>query len=178
MLLRKINAVSSLLCAVFLFAHAILQAVTMLSMGSITVNASVPAWILAGCMALHAFISIDLVLSSHLEGEGEKRKCKSYPKLNRTMILQRASGMLLIVFTLLHIAGAGGYMQPPQAVHAVLPPLFFAVSLLHTAISVEKALITLGIGTAKFIRTVGISAKVLSAAVLIADIVGFYCYAF
>ena len=56
MLLRKINAVSSLLCAVFLFAHAILQAVTMLSMGSITVNASVPAWILAGCMALHAFM--------------------------------------------------------------------------------------------------------------------------
>ena len=96
--------------------------------------------------------------------------------MNISTIIQRASGVALIMFTLLHVGGTMGYLQPPPAVHAILPPLFFAVSLMHTAISTSKAFITLGIGNAKIVKTVDIAVKVLCGVTLIADVVGFYLY--
>jgi hypothetical protein len=83
---------------------------------------------------------------------------------------------LLIVFTALHIAGASGAMQLPHAVHTVLSPIFFSVALAHTAISTEKAFITLGIGNAKVIKAISIVVKLICAATLIAAIAGFYLY--
>ena len=174
MLLRKINAVLSLISTFLLMAHAIFLAVWMLSQGRIGITASYIPWILMGVMAMHAFISIDLALSAHMDTE--KRKCKNYPQMNISTIVQRISGILMIFFTGLHIAGAKGVMKPPQPIHAVVPPVFFTIALAHTAISVSKALITLGIGNAKFVKTADIVVKVICGATLIADITGFYLY--
>ena len=82
----------------------------------------------------------------------------------------------MIVFTALHIAGASGAMQPPHIVHTILPPLFFAIALAHAAISTDKALITLGIGNARFIKIVNVAIGLVCAATLVADIIGFYLY--
>lgn len=174
MLQRKINAGVSLLCTLLLMAHAISLAVWMLSRGSTEKIPGVMAWILFGLMLAHAFISIDLAISAH--AGTEKRKCKNYPKLNAAAIAQRASGVALILFTVLHVLGTVGILQPPPAVHAVLPPLFFTISLAHAAISTGKAFITLGIGNVKFIKTVDVLMKVICGATLIADVVGFYLY--
>ena len=174
MLMRKINAIISLLTTLFLLDHAMFTSVWMLSRGSVAQSAPMVPWILAGLVALHAFISIDLVISSHMEGE--RRKVKSYPSMNGATIFQRVSGILLIVFTALHIAGASGAMQPPQIVHTIVPPLFFAIALAHAAVSTDKALITLGIGNARFIKAVGVIVKVLCAATLVAATIGFYLY--
>ena len=174
MLLRKINAGVSLLCTLLLMSHAIIHAVWMLSRGSIEKNASAIPWVLFGLMLTHAFISIDLAISAH-EGV-EKRKCNSYPKMNVPTNIQRASGMAMILFTVLHILGTIGVLQPPPAVHAVLPPLFFTIALMHTAISTSKAFITLGIGNVKLVKTVDVLVKVICVATLIADVVGFYLY--
>ena len=65
-------------------------------------------------------------------------------------------------------------MQPPQIVHVIVPPLFFTLSLAHVAVSASKALITLGIGNAKFVRVADIAIKLLCCATLIADLIGFY----
>jgi hypothetical protein len=174
MLLRKINAIISLLSTFFLLAHAISTSVWMLSRGSAEQLVPFAPWILAGLMALHAFISIDLVISSHVEGE--QRKVKSYAGMNRSTIFQRISGVLLIIFTALHIAGVAGALKTPHIIHTILPPLFFAVALAHTAVSTDKAFITLGIGNARFIKAVSVIIKVICAATLIAAIVGFYLY--
>ena len=174
MLLRKINAIISLLATLFLLNHAIFTSAWMLSKGSIEQSAPVAPWILAGLIAAHAFIGIYLAISSHMEGE--KRKVKSYPKMNRVTIFQRVSGMLLIIFTALHVAGASGAMQPPQIVHTIVPPLFFAIALAHAAFSTDKAFITLGLGNARFVKIVGIITKVICGATLIAAITGFYLY--
>ena len=174
MLLRKINAIVSLLTTLFLLYHAISTSVWMLSKGSVAQGAPLAPWILMGLMGLHAFISIYFGAAAH--EEGEKRKVKSYPKMNGATIFQRVSGILLIVFTALHVAGASGAMQPPQIVHTILPPLFFTVSLAHTAISTERALITLGIGNARTVKVTGIVAKLVCAASLVAAIAGFYLY--
>ena len=174
MQLRKINAGVSLLTTLLLLAHSIYNAIRMLSRGSIIINANYIPWILMGLMLIHAFISIDLAISSHTESE--KIKCKSYPKLNIPTIFQRASGILLIIFTALHVAGAAGFMHPPKAVHAIVPPLFFTLALAHAAISTSKAFITLGIGNAKFVKTFDVVMKVICVATLIADIIGFYLF--
>ena len=49
---------------------------------------------------------------------------------------------------------------------------------MHTAISTSKAFITLGIGSAMFVKTVDIAVKVICGVTLVADIVGFYLYTF
>ena len=174
MLLRKMNAACSLLCTVLLLDHAIYIAVCTLSKGSVAVGSNLIPWMLVGAMALHAFISIELAVSAH--AGVEKRKCKSYPQLNAPTLFQRVSGILLIVFTALHVAGTMGVMQPPRMVHAILPPLFFTLSLAHAAVSTSKAFISLGIGNAKFVKVADVVIKVICAVTLIADIIGFYLF--
>lgn len=170
---RKMNAVISLMTTACLFAHAISMAVWTLSSGTVK---SAPAFIprtLCGLMVIHAYISIDLAISAHMNVE--KRPCKQYPKLNVSTMIQRISGVLMIIFTGLHIAGATGYLHPPKVIHAIVP-LFFAVALAHVAVSVSKAFVTLGLGNARFIKAADVSVKILCGATFIADVVGFYLY--
>ena len=174
MLLRKTNAVISLVITAFLMNHAINMAAWMLSKGEIAQQASVFPWILFFLMLAHVFIIIDNIVSGI--SDGKHKNCKNYPQLNRTMLLQRISGVLMVVFTGLHIAGATGVMQPPQIVHAIVPPLFFALCMVHVAFSVSKAFVTLGIGNAKFVKAVDIAVKAICIVTLIADITGFYLY--
>ena len=174
MLLRKINAWISLATTVLLLDHAIFNAVWMLSGFAVTKTANSMPWILFRLMLLHAIISIVLAILGH-KGV-EKRECKSYPKMNKTTIFQRASGVLLIFLTILHVAGTAGGLHPPKIVHAILPPVFFTIALMHAAISTSKAFITLGIGSAKFIKLADIVMKVICGITLIADVIGFYLY--
>ena len=171
---KKFNAALSLLTTLLLFVHAISIAAWMLSRGAIGRLPALMSWGLAACMLLHMFISVE-VLIARLIGE-EPHKGKMYPKANRVAIVQRASGVLLFVTTIPHVLGTLGLVTPPPAVHAILPPLFFIVAMVHTAVSFSRALITLGIGTAKVIKAADIAAKVICAATLAADIVGFYLF--
>ena len=174
MILRKINAILSLLTTALLMNHAIFHAVWMLSMGTITKNANNMSLILFILMILHAIISIVLAFLGHKGAE--KRKCNDYPDMNRTTYIQRASGVLLIFLTVLHIAGTTGILQPPKLVHSILPPTFFAISLIHAAISTSKAFITLGIGNKVFVKTADIMMKLICTITLIAAVAGFYLY--
>ena len=174
MKLRKFNAVLSLISTVLLLGHAISLAIWMLSRGATPIAPRFIPWALTAVTALHALCCIVLMIRAHKDVP--KHKSKSYPKLNAATILQRISGVLLILFTWLHVAGTVGIMQPPQIVHAIVPPLFFLVALLHVAVSASKALITLGIGNARSVRVADVAVKVICAATLIADVVGFYLF--
>ena len=174
MLKRKINAGLSLLTTILLLVHAIVKAIWMLSKGSIPISAWVISWALMGAMILHIMISIDLVISVY--ADADVTKGKKYVQMNRSTVVQRVSGLLLVVFTALHVAGATGYMTPPPIVHAIVPTIFFTVVMVHTAVSTSKAFITLGIGNAKFVRIVDVLVKLVCIVTLIADIIGFYLY--
>ena len=176
MLKRKINAVVSLLTTVLLLTHAIFLSIYMLSGGRSIRPAGFIGWVLMGLMIAHALISIDLAISAH--AETGKRKGKNYPKMNVPTIVQRVSGILMVPAAGLHIAGAVGAMVQPKMVHAIVPPLFFAIVLAHVALSTSKALITLGIGNAKLIKTVDIVMKVICGATLIAGVAGIYLRTF
>lgn len=176
MLKRKINAGVSLLTTVMLLAHAIILSIHMLSGGSAMKPAGLMGWILMGLVIAHALISMDLIISTY--AETGKRKGKSYPKMNVSTIIQRVSGALMIPAIGFHVASAIGAMVPPKMVHAIVPPLFFAIVLTHVALSTSKALITLGIGNAKFIKIADIVVKVICGATLIAGVIGIYMRTF
>ena len=174
MLLRKINAIISLLTTLFLLDHAIFSSVWMLSRGKVEQSAPFAPRILVGLVAAHAFISIYFAVKANMDGT--KVNGKNYPKLNRVTIFQRASGIMLIVFTALHVAGVSGAMHTPHIVHTIVPPLFFAVALAHAAVSTDKAFITLGIGNARAIKVISVVIKLICAVTLIASVAGFYLY--
>lgn len=176
MILRKINAVLGIFTTVMVMVHDISHGVWMLTGGSVGINTGNMPWVLFVTMMVHAVLSIVLGILGHKGAE--KRECKSYGNLNIPTNIQRASGVLLIVLTILHVLGASGILVPPQIVHAILLPLFFAVVLMHTAVSTSKAFITLGIGNASFIRTADIVTKVICVVTLIADVAGLYLYLF
>ena len=173
-MLRKINAVISLFITVLLMTHAINNAVWMLSMGRFILSINKLSWVLFCLMMVHAIISIVLAILGHKGAE--KRKCNGYPNLNKQTYIQRASGVLLIVFTVLHVLGTIGVMNPPRVIHAILPPLFFTLSLAHVAVSGSKAFISLGLGNAKFVKVADVFIKLLCIATLLADVIGFYLF--
>ena len=174
MLTRKINAGISLLSTFLILAHAISIAVWLLSMGAISRIPAIVPRILTVLVLIHAVISVALLVSGNVRGE--PRKSKKYPKLNRTMIVQRISGVLTVLFTALHVVGAMGALQLPGIAHAIISPLFFAIALIHVAVSTSKALITLGIGNGKVIKIVDILIKVVCAATWIADVAGAFLF--
>jgi preprotein translocase subunit SecG len=171
MLLRKINAVLGLFTTVLLMDHAIFFSVWMLSRCSIEKSADFMPRILAVLMVLHAILSIILLIKNHKGAE--KNKHKKYSELNIETYVQRITGVLIILMMGLHIAGAANHFQP-KILHAILHPLFFAVALAHCAVSVDKAFITLGIGSTKFIRVVNVAMKIICCATLVAGVIGFY----
>ena len=174
MILRKINAIVSLITTVLLLAHAIFHALWMFFKISCSMNTNSIPWILFIAMMLHAIISIVLAFLGHKGAE--KRKCNGYANMNTSAYIQRASGVSLIILTVLHVAGTIGILHPPKLVHAILPPLFFTIVMMHTAISTSRAFITLGIGNFKFVRILDSVIKSICIVTLIADVTGFYLF--
>ena len=170
MRLRKANAIISLIITVLLLDHGIYNSIWMLSRCTISRPVEISPWVLVGLMMLHAALSIVMAIIGH---KGLKKvPMKTYPKLNFPTILQRATGIAMLVLLAVHIAGAANYFQP-KYLHAVLHPLFFAVVLTHTSVSVSKALITLGIGSTKVLKSIDIILLIICGATLIASCIGF-----
>ena len=174
MMLRKINAELSLATTVLLLDHAIFFGAWMLSKGAIPITVSQLPWVMLRLMMLHAVISIILLIRTY-KGK-EKKTGKSYVKLNVATIVQRISGVLLVIFTGLHVASASGHMRLPQVIYAIVLPLFFILVMAHVSVSVSKAFVTLGIGNAKFVKMVDVVMEVICGVTLIVDIVGFYLF--
>lgn len=175
MLLRKINAIITLLATALLINHAIYASGWMLFNRAIIESPHIIPWMLVGLLATHAFISIYLVAATYME-EG-KSKVKSYPKMNKTTVFQRASGVLLIIFIALHVAEASDAITPPHIIHLIMPQIFFIMALAHTCVSVDKAFITLGIGNVGFVKAIKVIVRVVCAVTLVASVVGYYLYA-
>ena len=173
MLLRKINAVLSLITTVLLINHAAFLAVWMLTRGDMARSVIDMPYLLLAVMILHAVISIVVAINGH-KGV-EKRPTNAYPKLNRLTNIQRYSGLAMVLFTVIHMIGAGNHFQS-KIFNAIFQPLFFAIVLAHISVSASKAFITLGIGNARFVKCLDIVIKVVCVVTLIADIIGFYLY--
>lgn len=175
MILRKTNAVLSLLTTFLLFVHAIRLSAWMMSGGSVLVPSKIMPWVLAGLMVAHAAISIYQAIAA--EADAEEVKIRQYPKQNSATMVQRATGILLVVLLALHVTSGSNHFQP-KLLHAFVEPLFFAAAFAHVSVSLSKALITFGIGTAKVIKAVDVVMKIFCGAALVFGVVSLYIYLF
>ncbi len=147
MKLKKINAVVALITVVLLIGHIVYNTFCYLTMyynPMLKQIFSVPLMI---AVCIHAVLGM---MSVFILSDGAN--LSQYPKLNRKTILQRASAALIFPLLILHI---NGFIFLSAAAGSRNMFLFFAIQavnvifyfdiMIHVALSVSRALITLGI---------------------------------
>ena len=165
---RKINAGVSLLCTLLIVAHAVCDTIWMFC-HKLPTFPKVLSHVLVGLVALHAILSIvTAILGS---GKKTNKQEKFYKKENIKTLLQRMTGMLMVVLLFAHIFGMKKWLVP-HLLHTIIHPIFFLVVYVHTAISCSKACITLGIGNAKTIRIIDVVISIFFALLFVVSVVG------
>lgn len=135
-MLKKINAGLGLFTVVVLLAHI---GVGFQSLKGVTLPVTEVMPILTMVLViLHALLSMMILMFVH---EGNSA---AYPKLNLSTIVQRASGILLVVP--LVISHTKVYSDPGTytLLHGISEIAFFILAFAHIGVSVPKALVTLG----------------------------------
>ena len=165
---RKVNAGISLLCTLLIVAHAVCDSIWMFFHKSPTFP-KVGSYVLVGLVALHAVLSIvTAILGS---GKKTNKKEKFYKKENIKTLLQRMTGMLMVVLLFAHIFGMQKWLIP-HLLHTIIHPIFFLAVYVHTAISCSKAFVTLGIGNAKTIKVLDVAMGIFFALLFVLSVVG------
>ncbi len=146
MKLKKINAVLSLLTTLALLVHigyTVFAYLTFYYNPSLKQFTSLPFMVLC---CLHAVCGMCAVF---LQGDGTRLDL--YPRRNLGTLIQRVSAALIFPLLLLHLntfnllrSSAEGGSWFFFALLLASQPLFYAVALSHAAVSLSKALITLG----------------------------------
>lgn len=170
-MMRRANAVLSLICVSLIFIHGLYDAIWMCLRGKLSVLPKQLAYTLMGLVVIHGVLSVVIAI---LVKKGNNNKDeKVYQGLNIRTIIQRSFGMMMLLLIPFHVFGMNNHLNFPL-LHAILHPLFFLVVFIHTAFSCSKAFITLGIGNAKFIKIVDIITYILCGLMFIISIIGLY----
>ena len=146
MIIKKINAVLSLLAVPAILAHIGYTDYAYLAMyynPGLKSLTSLPFMVLA---CLHAVLGMAAVF---LQADGTSLGL--YPKKNIRTVIQRLSAALILPLLILHLNTFTLLKSAAQAgqwfyftLLMISQPLFYASVLLHVAVSVSRALITLG----------------------------------
>lgn len=164
---KKLNARLSLLTIFFLLIHEGYQLYAFITFYYNPALSMASGISVAVCLVLHVILSVISVISLH------DSKTVVYKRLNIRTVIQRISGVLLLVLLPLHIftmpllklsVGGAGYVLT-EAVGII----FYAAVSCHAALSFSNALITLGLlSDIKKKRVIDIVALVFFALLFIA----------
>lgn len=142
MTVKKWNARLSLLTFALLLTHEAYQLYAYTTFYYNPVLSKVTGFATAGCFVLHVILSAICVFSLH------DSKTVAYKKLNLRTLLQRISGVCMMLLLPLHIfsfsllkSSAGGFGYTLVEAAGIL---FFAAVSCHVALSFSNALVTLG----------------------------------
>ncbi len=150
MRLKKINAILGLLLMAACLTHIVLEMYHVLSGGEPQAYLKVTARICGMIAILHVLISIGMIFFIH-----DKKGLGAYPRKNMETLIQRISGLLMIVLLPFHIRisqiisadqerGTGVFI-----LCIAVMVLFYLTVFLHIAVSFTRALITLGVITSR-----------------------------
>ncbi len=142
MTVKKWNARLSLLTFALLLTHEAYQLYAYTTFYYNPVLSKVTGFATEGCFVLHVILSAICVFSLH------DSKTVAYKKLNLRTLLQRISGVCMMLLLPLHIfsfsllkSSAGGFGYTLVEAASIL---FFAAVSCHVALSFSNALVTLG----------------------------------
>lgn len=140
--IKKWNARLSLLTVVLFLIHEGYQLYAYTAMYYNPVLSKVTGYALTGAMALHVILSMMSVFILH------DAKKVTYKKLNIKTVLQRVSGVLIVLLLPLHIFSFGILKSSVGGIGYILTEiaqiLFYAALLCHIALSFSNSLVTLG----------------------------------
>lgn len=145
MLLKKINAGLSLVTCAVVLAHVGMGCRTLLTGWYDPVLSHYMPLLTMAAVLLHALLSVAIVLFAH-DGSSPR-----HAKANLATILQRASGLLMIALVHVHVHAYDHVVArvrlsaAQRAGFAVGEAAFYACVFVHMAVSLPKALITLGL---------------------------------
>ena len=146
MLLKKTNAVLSLITILLLFIHTGYTAYCYLTFYYNPVLKIVFSLPLIVCTCLHAVLGMSAVFMN-IEGTSGN----FYPQFNRETLVQRISAALILPLLILHIKTFGFLSAAAEGSHTVLmflifvsEALFYFIVFTHIAVSTSRALITMG----------------------------------
>ncbi len=144
-MLKKCNAVCSWVIIICLFGHLFTMSYSMLTGWYDYSVCKMLAWFTAAAAALHVLISLIIVFFFH-----DGSQLTRYPRRSKRIILQRASGIVIICLLHLHVK-AFGFIVNGTALSAsdkcfilITELLFFAAIFVHLGVSFSRSLITMG----------------------------------
>ena len=147
MKLKKANAVLAFISILILIAHIVVCVYSYIAFIYIPELIHAFAETAAVCIIAHAAVSLYIVFT-----QGDGFKFDKYPARNIRTHAQRISGLLMIPSFFVHFRTFGLLMSAATSGSPALLKLFFAfeafffaVVLLHSALSLSKAFITLGL---------------------------------
>ena len=173
-IVKKVNAVLSLLCTVLVIIHGLYDALWMASRGKMPMLSKPFTIALMVVVIIHIILSI---ISLIVNSKGKTKEEKTYVKDNIKTIIQRVTGILMLVLLVFHIIGMQNHLLP-HMLHAIVHPVFFLVVYIHTMLSFSKSMITLGIGNAKGIKVMDIIMYIICILLFIVSVVGLYLVMF
>lgn len=146
MLLKKTNAVISLITVLLLLIHTGYSSYCYLTFYYNPILKTVFSLPLIVCVCIHAVLGMSAVFINS-EGSGGNY----YPQLNVETTVQRISAALIFPLLILHIKTFGFLSAAAENSHYgllilifVSEILFYSVVFAHIAVSISRALITLG----------------------------------
>ncbi|MCR4837937.1 MAG: hypothetical protein K5897_03235 [Eubacterium sp.] len=147
MILKKMNAVIALLLIAGCLTHVGAELVFSLSGGEGVSHDSMEflSGIVMSLAMPHVLITILIVIFSH-----EKKIVIRYPGANVRIILQRVSGVFMLVFLFLHMKTSDRLSSHADCgtgyclLNYIIMAFFFAMVFLHISVSFSGALVTLG----------------------------------
>lgn len=144
--LKKINAVLGLVTALLMLVHILYSAYCYLTFyynPDLKLLTALPFIVLC---CLHAILGMAAVFT-----QSDGTRMDLYPKQNLATVLQRLSAALIFPLLLLHLntfawlkSAAAGGRWILFALTIAAQVLFYAVVILHVAVSLSRSLITLG----------------------------------
>ena len=140
MIFKKINAVLALLICLLLADHTIVCSIRLLTK-DFSKDIAKPAYALMVLVAIHIIMSLIFVFVKH------DSKFIKYTKKNVRTIIQRDSGFLMVAVTPIHVYSVMTISNGNFTLFYISHLLLVLFSMLHMAVSVPNALVTLGIIT-------------------------------
>lgn len=167
---KKVNAVLGLGIIASVLIHIGYEIYAFLTFYYNPLLTKIIAYTTLGLAGLHVLCSIGIVFFAHDRGNGMR-----YPKLNARTMIQRISAAAIVIMILPHInnfmilSSLAEKNRPLFYAVLLSQTLFYAAVLLHVAVSVRNAFISLGlIQTEKAGKAVDAVTWVICAAVFIA----------
>ncbi len=180
-MIRRINAILGLVVAILLAAHVL--SMSLLLVGAIPFARWLKflAYTFLALFLLHALLSVVVIFFFTEQGAGLQ-----YAAMNLTTLLQRATAIVIVLLIHLHFShytsiapdGSLIFLAPTPAMFLAETGMLLMV-VLHTAVSVPKACISLGLTVTK--RSMDVTRRLIytaSAALAVFGVIALCLYCF